>query len=63
MKKEIRQANILNNVKGSDHCPVELVLKLSNGLTVDLNTEKVLYMKQGYYKNPELNKIRFIKKF
>lgn len=28
LKKEIRQVNILKEIGGSDHCPVELVLKL-----------------------------------
>ena len=28
LKKEIREANILTEVKGSDHCPIELVIKL-----------------------------------
>lgn len=28
LKKEIREANILTEVKGSDHCPIELVIKI-----------------------------------
>jgi len=27
LKKDIRQANILSDIKGSDHCPIELILK------------------------------------
>lgn len=28
LKKDIREANILKNIGGSDHCPIELVLKV-----------------------------------
>lgn len=28
LKKNIREANILTEIKGSDHCPIELVLKI-----------------------------------
>ena len=28
LKKNIREANILNDIRGSDHCPVELVIKI-----------------------------------
>lgn len=28
IKKNIREANILSNILGSDHCPIELVIKL-----------------------------------
>ena len=28
LKKDIREANILTDIKGSDHCPIELVIKM-----------------------------------
>lgn len=28
LKKEIREANVLTEIKGSDHCPIELVIKI-----------------------------------
>ena len=28
LKKDIREANILTNISGSDHCPIELVIKV-----------------------------------
>lgn len=28
LKKEIREANILTEIKGSDHCPIELVIRI-----------------------------------
>lgn len=28
LKKEIREANILTDVKGSDHCPIELIIRI-----------------------------------
>lgn len=53
MKKEIREANILNEIDGSDHCPIELVLKLSNGNNNIFNEEKEITIPKEYIKKSQ----------
>ena len=61
IKKEIREANILNNIQGSDHCPAELVLKLSNTSNVIQEKDKVMYISKEYIKGESLRDNFFIK--
>lgn len=51
MSKEIREANILNEVSGSDHCPIELVLNFNHSKNLNLGNKTVLYMPKEYIKN------------
>ncbi len=61
MRKEIKQANIFNEITGSDHCPIELVLKLSNGNENINYGDKVLFIPKDYIKGNNFGDCCYIK--